>query len=168
MKVQSVEHKYREVGISLGLPCYFVKFGPGTNLEVEDLAKKLLRMGITHNRWLIAQGDIDREQQMSTFIDAMRTFKVKTEVEVRKSLINTPPWFPKAHRWVVYWTPEITFNLGSLRPNQDMILYEGTDYDAYFKAAEEAICLKGIVAEDPHKIWETVRLLDVRVYRKVL
>lgn len=167
MKVLGLKHRYREIGINMGLPIHEVTFGPGATMELEAIIQKLRRMGIDIHKWVLLRGQLEGERSLGTLVKAFKQLKVRTEVEVDR-LFVTPTWFSDVERWVVYWGPNSPFNYGAMRPFRDMLIYDGDTegLDNFLTKTGDIICLKAIVTKDPNEIWDLVKHADVRVYKK--
>lgn len=158
MNVFKIHRGIRKVGYNYGLPVWFVNCGLGVNYSPEELLKKLAVMGLHEKDWVVVRNGLS-EKGSGVFADALGYVKCKSEIEAHGS-DQTPSWFSKVDRWTVYWDGNEAFNFGSLRRNQDMIIYQKAEDIKPNDLIEQGLILDGQVDFD------TVMRNRVRVYEK--
>lgn len=158
MQVFKLHKGVRKVGYNYGVLCWFVDCGLGVNYQPEELLKKLAVMGLKEKDWVVVRNGLS-EKGIGVFIDALSYVHCKSEVEAKGSQ-QTPGWFNKADRWTVYWDGNETFNFGSLRRGQDMLIYSSVDQIKPNDLIEQGLLTNGQV--DLDQIWQ----YKVRVYQK--
>lgn len=158
MNIFKLHKGIRKIGYNYGVPAWFVDCGLGVNYQPEELLKKLAVMGLRERDWVVVRNGLS-EKGIRTFIDALGYVHCKSEVEAYGSN-QTPGWFTKADRWVVYWDGNETFNFGSLRRGQDMLIYQKVEDVKPDDLIEQGLLVNGQVNLD------IVFKYKVRVYKK--
>lgn len=122
MNVFKIHKQIRSIGYNYGLPVWVVDFGVGVSYQPEELLKKMATLGLKEKDWVVVRNSLN-EKGIGVFVDALGYIKCRAEIEAY-GRNKTPGWFTKASRWTVYWDGNETFNFGSLRRGQDMVIYQ--------------------------------------------
>lgn len=132
----SVEKFYeatRLEGLNCGLPCTFVKFGPGEQFsKVEDFVGKVVRLA--RFRWVVLLGEGTTQQGMGTAVRGLWQCNLSSEFEV-SGLRKDPSWLHSVNKWTVDYVEDPVFNYGSLRSG-DMIRFHVKDFKDLERLAE--------------------------------
>ena len=125
----SVEKFYEAVrleGLNCGLPCTFVKFGPGEQFgKVEDFVGKVVRLA--RFKWVVLLGEGTTQQGMGTAVRGLWQCNLSSEFEV-SGLRKDPSWLHSVNKWTVDYVEDPVFNYGSLRSG-DMIRFKVSNFD---------------------------------------
>jgi hypothetical protein len=156
MNVFKIHRGIRKIGYNYGLPCWFVDCDLGVSYQPEELLKKLATTGLKEKDWIVIRNGLG-EKGLGVFVDAIGYIKCKSEVEAF-GRHRTPGWFNKADRWTVYWDGNETFNFGSLRRGQDMLIYQRVEDIKPNDLVEQGLLVSDQV--DLAEIWK----YRVRVY----
>jgi len=152
----------RQVGLGYGMPVWYIDCGPGLNLTPEDVAKKLIGVGVQKGQWVVVRDGL-REKGIGVLAQGLKYLGLRLEVEAKGSEV-APGWFTAVDRWVVWWTPKGVFNLGGLRPRQDIILYqEGDSLGPFLETTKGTLGERGIVGIDIDTKFALTH--NLRVYR---
>ena len=170
MNVFKIHRGVREVGITYGLPVWFIDFGPGLSLEPEKVVEKMLGMGLDSGMWVVLKNKPLTQKGIALLIQGLVACKVAIEVEDSGSGF-APPWFTSVTRWMVNWKLENTFNYGALRSKQDMLLLQSQDIgslDRFLLETQELLCLRAIICNGDKKeeVFNRVKDFGVRIYVK--
>jgi len=170
MNVFKVHRGIRDVGISYGLPVFFIDFGPGLSLEPEGVIEKMLGLGFLPSTWVILRNNPLKQKGLVVLVKGIIACKGVIEIE-DDGTNNSPAWFTDVTRWMVYWRPDITFNLGALRNKQDMVLLQSNRYnelDKYLLDTYDLACLKAVIVNEDKKqeAFDRVKDYGVRIYVK--
>ena len=163
MNVFQIHQSYRTIGISYGLPVYYVDFGAGVSIEPVDVAKRLLVLGLEKGGWVVLRNNPVAERGCGVLVSGLKKLDCKVEVE-DEGKNGAPGWFPQADRWMIWYSKSSKFNYGALRPRQDMLVYKGEDILGFLADTEGEHALRAIVVKDPKEVWDLVKGKDVRVY----
>ncbi len=126
MNVFQISKGIRTIGYNCGVPCWFIDCDLGVNYQPEDLLRKLVSMGLQEKDWVVIRNGL-AEKGIGTFVDALGYVHCQSEVEAY-GRNQTPAWFTKASRWLVYADGRTIFNFGALRRGQDIVLSDNLDY----------------------------------------
>jgi hypothetical protein len=163
VNIFQVHLDYRKFGLGYGLPMLHIEMGPGVSYKLEELLDRLIKAGLRKDGWVVIMGDPSREQGTGVLIDALKTARVKIEVE-DDGKGSCPGWILKTDRYIVDWNEISTFNYGALRSRQDMLVYRGSNIGYFLEKTVKEQALRVIVTKDPKAIWDKVKDLEVRVY----
>jgi len=165
MNVFKIHQGYRTIGVNYGLPVFYLDMGPGLKLDSIQVIEKLGQEGLNIGKWVVLRGNALREQGISSLIEGLKTCKVHVEVE-DDGMSKCPAFFTSVDRWTIWYRQAGLFNYGALRPNRDLLVYEGPDAVDFLHRTREFSALKGIVVEDPGSIFNLIKDSAVRVYKK--
>ena len=164
MNILRIHEGYRTLGVTCGLPVFYVDTGPGMRLDPLEVVERLRKIGLDIERWVIFGSGFAQEKGSLVLLDALRSCRVHFEVEDDGSSA-TPQWFPLVDRWILYWTGKLTFNFGALRPKRDFIVYRGEDIEKFLESTDAFQAVKAWIVEDPSKVYEKAKKLNLRVYK---
>jgi len=166
MKIFGIEHKYSDFGISYGLPMWYIISGFVQTIDPIVLVDTMIKEGLKPNSWVRLTDGIMREQGFGTLLKALKALKCYIEVE-DNGLGKTPgEVFNLVNRYIIEW-PSTNFNIEALRPMTDILVYKGTDYSTFLKETERQNSIKVIQCSDPQSLWNLIKNINIRIYKKV-
>jgi hypothetical protein len=164
MNIFRVHQGYRELGISYGLPVFFVDCGVGMSLTPKDVADRLIILGLQKGDWIVLRGDPVGEKGCGVFVSGSKQLGFRIEVE-DNGAFGCPGWFPQADRWILWYRKDSPYNYGALRARQDMLIYRGDDVPGFILATKDVQALKAVIVKDKKEVWDIVRNKgEIRVY----
>ena len=161
MKVLRVNRGYRDFGINLGLPVFYVECGSGINKDPLKVIEELHEDGLNSRMWVVCQSLLG-ERDAGTFVGSLKKLGCYVEIE-HDGLGKVPGWYPQIDRWIVDWIKDTEWNYGAMRPNRDMLVCRDESKTDEF-LAEKSQALKVLVVKDRAEVWDRVKNLTVRVY----
>lgn len=167
MKILNTKAGVREYGIGYGSIVFYVDMGLGVTMDAVQLIDKLTSLGLNCGRWVVIRSPSPTEQGIASFVDGLKTCKVMVEAET-DSGEKCPSWFMKVDRWIVHWKPNPIFNLGSMRPNRDMLLCKESQISEFIQSTTDVMALKGVlVKERTQEVLNKAGTYNLRVYQEV-
>lgn len=165
MNIFKIHQGYRDLGISYGLPVYYVDCGVGINLTPAEVAKRLFALGCQKGDWVVLRGDPVGERGMGTFVQGSKTGQIGLRIEAEDNGdFGVPGWFPSVDRWIIWYKEGSKFNYHAMRPRQDMLIYKGPDILGFITATKDVQALLAIVVPKKEEVWDLVRGKGIRVY----
>lgn len=164
MNIFKVYRGYRDIGLNYGLPVFYVVVGMAQSYDPLDLIKKLAGMGLRKERWVVIKNNPVGERGCGVFVQGLKRVGCKVEIEDDGSQ-GTPGWFPLVDRWTIYWKDN-KFNYGSLRHHQDLLIYDGDNIPYFLEKTKDFTVYKAILTDDRGKVWDLVKDMDIRVYKR--
>jgi hypothetical protein len=166
MNIFRIHQGYRDLGISYGLPVYFVDFGVGVNYNPEQVANRLFTLGLQKGEWVVLRNSPVGERGCGVLISGLKHLGFKVEIE-DEGAFGCPGWFPQADRWILWYKEGSSFNYHALRPRQDLLIYKGEDVLSFLTNTKDVQALRAVMVKDRMEVWDTVRGHgEVRVYQK--
>lgn len=162
MNIFKIWKRYRDFGLSYGLPAYYIDCGPGVSYDPLEVVKKLVSEGLKKESLVVIRDGM-RERGVGTLVSCLSQMGVKVEVEADGKDV-TPGWFPQVYRWIVRYVKNNVFNYGALRRGQDMLIYQGGSIEDFLDTTKNFQSLRVVVVEDKDGIWDKVKNENVRVY----
>lgn len=164
MNIFRIHQGYRELGISYGLPVYYVDCGIGVNYQPKEIAERLFTLGLQKGDWIVLRGDPVGERGCGVFVSGCKQLGFKVEIE-DSGAFGCPGWFPQADRWIIWYKEDSKFNYGALRPRQDLLVYKGEDVLGFITKTKDVQVLRAVVVKDKKEVWNLVRTKgEIRVY----
>jgi len=169
MKIFGIEHKYREFGLSYGLPVWHIIHGFTTTIDPINIVDTMVKMGLQPGSWVCLTDGMMREQGFGTLLRALKSVRSRIEVEDDGSSKTPGEAFNLVDRYIIEWreSPMYAFNIGALRPMQDILVYRGEDIPKFIEATKDSGTVRVIEHPDPKAIWGTVKNTNIRVYKRV-
>ena len=163
MNIFRIWQGYRDLGISYGLPVYFVDFGFGVSLQPADVGDRLLTLGLQRGEWVVLRNDSVGERGCGTLVSGLKHLGIKVEAE-DSGAFGCPGWFPQVDRWIIWYKEDTKFNFGALRARQDMLIYKGDDPLTFLTKTKDVQALRAVIVKDKKAVWDMVKGKEVRVY----
>lgn len=165
MNIFKIHQGYRDIGISYGLPVFYVDAGMGVNYDPLEIIKRLGAMGLRRGGWVVIRNNPVGERGCGVLVSGLKQVGCRVEVE-DNGMNGTPGWYPQADRWIVEYKENSKFNYGALRPRQDMLIYRGEDVVGFLSKTRDVQGLRAIVVKDKNPIWDLIKGFEVRVYEE--
>jgi len=165
MNVFRIHQGYRDVGLSYGLPTFYVDMGIGVGYGPLDIVKKLSILGLRKGSWVTIRNNPVGEKGCGVLVEGLRKVGCRVEVE-DEGLYGAPGWYPQADRWIIEYSETSKFNYGVLRSRQDMLIYKGDDIAGFLAKTKDVQGLRAVVVKDRNAVWNLIKDLEVRVYEQ--
>jgi len=116
IEAEKIWEGIRLEGLNYGLPTTFIKLGPGSEYNSEELVREVLMH--TKCKWVCILGKNTTQVGMGTLVKGLSSVGMYVEVEAGGD-VRDPGWLHTVDRWVIDYVKEAAFNYGALR-SQDM------------------------------------------------
>jgi len=164
VNVFKIHQGYRDLGISYGLPVYYVDFGVGVSYNPEQVANRLLTLGLQKGNWVVLRGSPVGEKGCGVLVSGLKHLGFKVEIE-DEGAFGCPGWFPQVDRWILWYRDNTTFNYHALRARQDMLIYKGEDVLGFLTKTKDVQALRAVVVKDKKEVWDIINNQgEVRIY----
>jgi len=126
----SVEKFYEAVrleGLNTGIPCTFVKLGPGRDYpKVEELVYDILQ--VANTKWVVVFGADVTHVGMGSIAKGLWKVGFLTEFEIHGSR-RDPGWIHSVTRWTADFVRKASFNYAALRSSDSIRFVVKTEED---------------------------------------
>jgi len=164
MNVFKIWQGYRDLGLSYGLPVYFVDFGIGVSLTARDIATRLFTLGLQKGNWVVLRGSPVGEKGCGVLVEGLKHLGFKVEIE-DEGAFGQPGWFSSVDRWIIWYKENSKYNYNALRARQDMLIYKGEDVLSFLTNVKDSQAILAVIVKDKKAVWDIVRAYgEVRVY----